>query len=168
MAKISRLSSEQRDDLTAYLDGELDDAAAREIEQVLSNSEVARHDVDMLSRTWDLLGVLPTVKASEEFSRKTLSMVRGAEKPSSLALSPAARRNVRRGVTLAVWGAGLAACGLVAFLATYRWMPNEADQLLDDFDILVRLDDYTEIGDGKFLKTLQSKGTFADEDAPEN
>ncbi len=79
MAKMTRLSAEQRENLVAYLDGELDDSATQNIEQVLAESVVARHDVDMLSRTWDLMNVLPGVKASEEFTRKTLSSIRAAE-----------------------------------------------------------------------------------------
>src|SRR5260370_281071 len=87
MAKITRLSAEQRENLTAYLDGELDDAQTQEIEQVLAASEVARHEIDMLSRTCDALSVLPTHKASGEFTRKTMTNLRAAEssEPSATA-----------------------------------------------------------------------------------
>src|SRR6185369_4564028 len=83
MAKITRLSAEQRENLVAYIDGELDESAVQGVEQALAESVVARHEIDMLSRTWDLLNVLPGVKVSDEFSRNTLSSIRAAEQPKS-------------------------------------------------------------------------------------
>ena len=144
--------------LVAYLDGELDEAATQNVEQVLAESLVARHDVDMLSRTWDLMNVLPGVKASEEFTRKTLSSIR-AETSSSWGSDPAVARNVRRAGTMAAWAASLVVCGVVGFQATRNWVPDETAPLLDDFDIIQNLDDYSEIGDIAFLKSLQANRT---------
>jgi hypothetical protein len=162
MAKITRLSSEQRENLTAYLDGELDEAATQEIEHVLSVSEVARHEVDMLSRTWDMLNVLPTHRASEEFTHKTITNLRAAEQGKAGAAGQLVYRNARRGVILVMWAGILAGFGYVGFMATNHWFPNESEQLLDDYDIISNLDKYSEIGDVEFLKVLQSKHTFAD------
>jgi hypothetical protein len=162
MAKITRLSSDQRENLTAYLDGELDEAATQEIEHVLAVSEVARHEVDMLSRTWDMLNVLPTHRASEEFTRKTMTNLRAAEQGGAGAAGQMVYRNARRGVILAMWAGVLAGCGYLGFMATNHWFPNESEQLLDDYDVISNLDKYSEIGDAEFLKVLQSKRTFAD------
>ena len=72
MEKTLRLSAEQREDLVAYLDGELPDQKAQLIDQVLARSEVARHEVEALARTWEMLDVLPTPKApSEKRSRRS-------------------------------------------------------------------------------------------------
>ena len=48
MEKIPRLNSDQRSNLVAYLDGELPEPAAKEIEHVLAKSPTVQHDVDML------------------------------------------------------------------------------------------------------------------------
>src|SRR5258707_6320769 len=117
MAKLQRLSQEQRENLAAYLDGELDDAATHEIEQVLAVSEVARHEVDMLSRTWDMLNSLPTHKASEEFTQKTVSSMRAAERTGPGLASQAVKHNARRGGVLALWAAILVVCGYVGYSA---------------------------------------------------
>lgn len=163
MGKITRLSGDQRDNLAAYLDGELEDAAVQDIEQVLSVSEVARHDVDMLSRTWDLLNVLPGAKASEEFTQKTLTTIRAAEAPKTMSQgAKAAMRNVRRGSILAAWTAALVACAYAGFLATNRWVPNESEKLLDDYDIIVNLDQYQEIGSVEFLQALKANRTLTE------
>src|SRR5437660_4064674 len=152
MAKLTRLSSEQRENLTAYLDGELDDTQTQEIEQILAASEVARHEVDMLSRTWDALNVLPAHKASGEFTRKTLTGMRAAEQAGPGAAGRMVYRNARRGFVLTLWTAALALCAYLGFLATNHWVPNEAEQLLDDYDIIGNLDKYSEIGSKEFLE----------------
>src|SRR5262245_61616100 len=136
MAKITRLSSEQRENLTAYLDGELDDAATQDIEQVLAVSEVARHEVDMLSRTWDMLNVLPAQKASEQFTHKTMTNLRAAENRGPGAAGELIYRQGRRAVVLACWAGALALVGWLGFTAANHWIPNESEQLLNDYDII--------------------------------
>lgn len=165
MAKMTRLSAEQRENLVAYLDGELDDSATQNIEQVLAESVVARHDVDMLSRTWDLMNVLPGVKASEEFTRKTLSSIRAAESPKASLLDHAAAKHVSRALALSIWGVLLIGAGVLGFQAT-RLIPNPTEQLLDDFNIIANLDDYIEIGDVEFLKTLKDNRTLVEQNDP--
>jgi hypothetical protein len=170
MAKITRLSAEQRENLTAYLDGELDEAQTQEIEQVLATSEVARHEVDMLSRTWDALSVLPTHKASGEFTRKTMTNLRAAESSEPGAASQMIFRNARRGVVLAAWAGVLGVCAYLAFMATNHWIPNDSEQLLEDYELISNLDRYQEVlnyGEGDttaFLQILRDKRTFADHD----
>src|SRR5258708_38600425 len=124
MAKITRLSAEQRENLTDYLDGELDDAQTQEIEQVLAASEVARHEIDMLSRTWDALSVLPTHKASGEFTRKTMTNLRAAESSEPGATGQMIYRNARRGGGLMLGAGALAAGGDLGFLTTNPRIPN--------------------------------------------
>jgi hypothetical protein len=163
MAKITRLTSEQRENLAAYLDGELDEPATQDIEQILAVSEVARHEVDMLSRTWDLLNVLPTHKASGEFTHKTMTNLRAAEHAGPSAAGEIIYRNARRGAVLALWAGALGLCGYVGFMAANHWVPNESEQLLDDYSIVDNFDKYLEVGDISFLKELQSKRTFSDQ-----
>ncbi|MCH8828754.1 MAG: hypothetical protein IID45_04170, partial [Planctomycetes bacterium] len=55
MNETTRLSPQQRDDLVAYLDGELDEETTQSMERTLAHSPVARHEMDMLTRTWSLL-----------------------------------------------------------------------------------------------------------------
>jgi len=53
-----RLSPEDRSNLVAYLDGELDDAQARAIATKLTQSVTARREIDALRKTWELLALL--------------------------------------------------------------------------------------------------------------
>lgn len=174
MAKLIRLSQEHRDNLVAYLDGELDETVTQEIEQVLSVSEVARHEVDMLSRSWDMLNALPTHRASGEFTERTVSSMRAAEDKGPRIPTELLYRNARRGAVLAVWIAILSVCGYVGFAATRHWIPNDSDDLLDDYDVMNNLDKYRDSltppdpnnprRPTEFLEVLKNKRTFAEHD----
>ena len=100
MDKITRITAEHRANLVAYLDGELDETTTREIEQTLSKSPVARNDIEMLARTWEMLDTLPQASASDGFTVRTLVSLKAADAPRSLSDQPwfkNARRGVRHG-----------------------------------------------------------------------
>ena len=84
MDKIPRLNSDQRSNLIAYLDGELPEPTAKEIEHVLSRSPTVQHDVEMLSRTWDLLDQLPRLTGSSDLTTRMVSVVKAADEPESI------------------------------------------------------------------------------------
>lgn len=168
MEKITRFTPEERDNLTAYLDGELEEKVAAEIEHKLTRSEVARREVEILSRTWDLLNLLPRPHVSEEFSRKTMSMARLESRPPSWDWYTRLTVGVRRTAVLTAWCAGLAALAYLGFQATNRWIPDPSRKLVDELPLIENLDHYREIGDIEFLNQLQKSGLFKDEvpDAP--
>ena len=155
MSRIPRLNSEQRAELVAYLDGELEEEQARVIEQTLAASEVARHEVEMLSRTWDLLETLPREAASAEFAAKTLQTVKVEATPTA---APEWRPHARRGLIALGWATGLAAAGVVGFAAGNRWWPGASDPIVRDLPLLERLDTYRDVGTAEFLTELRGRG----------
>src|SRR5436309_3108178 len=70
---MARMSDEDRENLVAYLDGELDEDAAAVLESKLSRDPVARAEADALRRTWELLDYLPRPEPSSDFTNRTLS-----------------------------------------------------------------------------------------------
>src|SRR6478672_1711591 len=72
MAKPSSLTAQDRENLVAYLDGELDDRTARALEAKLSRDTQARAELEALKRTYNLLDFLPRDEASSQFASKTL------------------------------------------------------------------------------------------------
>lgn len=155
MSRIPRLTSEQRAELVAYLDGELEEEKAREIEQTLAASEVARHEVEMLSRTWDLLETLPRESASAEFASKTLQTAKVESAPSA---APEWRPYARRGLIALGWATTLAAVGLAGFAVGHRWLPRRSDPIVRDLPLLERLDTYREVGTAEFVEKLRDRG----------
>jgi anti-sigma factor RsiW len=75
MSKFTRLTPEQREELIAYLDGELEPLRQETIEASLSQNQVARHDLNQLSKTYDLLTFLPKVTPTPELTERTLSRI---------------------------------------------------------------------------------------------
>jgi anti-sigma factor RsiW len=159
MAKTLRLSADQRDDLVAYLDGELPDGQAQAIDQVLAQSEVARHEVEALARTWEMLDALPTPKASDEFVERTMTTLKVGEVPYNITEQPWFAY-VKRGAVVAVWFAALGLSGWLGFQITTRWIPNEQEQILEDLPLLQRFDAYQEVQSLDFLEQLNRSGEF--------
>lgn len=159
MDKIPRLTAEQRSNLVAYLDGELAGGAMQEIERTLAESPVARHEVEMLTRTWELLDTLPPAAASQEFTANTLTSIQALDHRRPLSEQPWYQR-ARRGVVVAGWVAGLAAASVIGFLVTARWIPDRSAALIRDFPVIQDLDTYTEVGNVEFLQELKDSGLF--------
>ena len=159
MAKVLRLSADQRDDLVAYLDGELPDGLANAIDQVLARSEVARHEVEALARTWEMLDALPVPKASAEFTDRTMTTLKVGEVPYDITEQPWFAY-VKKGAVLAVWCAVLGLSGWLGFQITSRWVPNEQVQILEDLPLLQRFDAYQEVQNFEFLEQLNKSGEF--------
>src|SRR5262249_41070651 len=69
---MPQLTDEDRANLVAYLDGELDAEAAQALEAKLSVDPTARAEADALKRTWELLDYLPRPEPSPSFTHRTL------------------------------------------------------------------------------------------------
>src|SRR5207249_2339986 len=74
-----RLTPDERADLVAYVDGELPEVTARAIATKLTQSATARREVEMLQRTWELLGHLPMPQLGTQFSERTVTHIRRLE-----------------------------------------------------------------------------------------
>ena len=77
-------SDKEKEELVAYLDGELPDEVASRVEKSLVDDASARRDVEQLTKTFDLLDLLPTSQASDGLAEKTLTAIRTqAEAPTT-------------------------------------------------------------------------------------
>ncbi len=162
MDDTAEFTPDDREKLVAYLDGELSEELTQEIEQTLSRSPVARNEVQQLTRTWELLDLLPRNKAPEDFSEKTLSTIQvvEAENPVNRSWWDQNRNRIKG---IAYWGIGLIVAASLGFLATNEWVSDDTDALLDELPIVKNVNKYSEIGSVDFLEELGSSGLF-DED----
>lgn len=155
MDKLSRLTAEDRDNLVAYLDGELPDDVTTRVESVLAQSNVARHDVELLARTYDLLDELPRPKASPDFTERTLVTAKLEEARPDFRQTQTYRL-LQRSTVLVAWFAILLLCGSLSYAVTALWIPRPVDELLENYPVIERLDVYTEVGSVEFLEQLQA------------
>ena len=157
-------SSSFTEKLVAYLDGELPEGAAREVEQALSSDPAMRAEVEKLNRAWELLDLLDRPNASGEFSNRTLATLKVSGATTALPNEQSAAPTVaivvtkpsRFGVPLLVaWSAGLVAVTLLGFFVGRMTARPESDLWLDDLALIEQLDVYREIGDAQFLRDFQ-------------
>src|SRR5262249_41087596 len=138
MANPHSLNDHERDNLTAYLDGELDKQTARALEAKLSVNTEARGEAEALRRTWEMLDYLPRPEPSPEFTHRTLERLTGA--PPSDASS---RRGGRFRLYRAGWAAAILAAIVAGYAATHRHLqqaPFDPDrQLVDDLHVVQNL-----------------------------
>jgi anti-sigma factor RsiW len=163
------LSDEDRENLVAYLDGELDDVAARAVEARINVDQHLRAEVEALKQAWDMLDYLPRPEPSSTFTHRTLERLevqrRGSEftkargKFGAAWLGPLA------------WGAALLlALGSSFGLAVWLWprpTPSAAAQvdevLVEELRLLENKRLYDQIEDLEFLKQLDDPDLFRDE-----
>jgi hypothetical protein len=170
MPDVPPLDDKQRSDLIAYLDGELDEQSARELEAQLSKSPKARAEAEALRRTWDLLDYLPKPEPSANFTHRTLDRI--APPPTMLA-----PRFAAHGKSWAL-GVGWAAAVLLAAVGGYagmRLLPHRSPtppaaptqdidpQMVRDVRVLDDLPRYQHAEDLRFLKELDDPDLFGDD-----
>jgi hypothetical protein len=160
----SEFSPLDEEELVAYLDGELDDAACERVERRLAADAEYRRELRRLERTWDCLDQLPETQVDEIFTRSTIEMVAlAASQEIEQTRQTAPRRRLARAILLA---GGLFLALLVGFAATTALWPDPTRQLVRDLPLLEHLEQYRSLDDVEFLRALAAAGLFADAPAP--
>lgn len=149
------------EELSAYLDGELDPAARKRIEQRLAREPAFRLELQRLERAWGMLDHLPAVTVEESFSRSTMAMVTvaaGEEIAERQAKLPRQRRRLK------IAGAAglLAAMALGLVVGRWAW-PDPNRQILRDLPVLEQLDLLRHADSIEFLRELDRQGVFPEE-----
>ncbi len=150
-----------RDQLVAYLDGELDADEAQRVEERLASDEVFRGELQRLAVAWDCLDQLPRQTVDETFTQTTVEMVAVAAE-QDVARQTAALPRHRRTRRLAIVGM-LAASVLVGFLGAQIIWPNQNKQIERDLPVIANLDLYSQVDDIAFLRMLYEQEVFAEE-----
>lgn len=166
------LNDEDRANLSAYLDGELDEEATQELEAKLNLDPEARAEADALRQAWGMLDYLPKPAPSSDFTHRTLERLSLEE--VSIAKSASGSRVVRpvprRGfpwlkafgwaaAVLVAAGLGVAVGSLVGTAPT----PDEEDPLVKNRRVLENLHLYENVDDFDFLRQLAQPELFGDE-----
>ena len=154
-----RLSTEERANLVAFLDGELPEGESRAIATKLTQSMTARREVDILQKTWEMLDLLPRPKASEDFTARTLISADGLGAPRK-AVPPAAALALRRATQGLIWAILAAALFGVGFALTLRVWPNPSARLTRDLSIAESLDEYRDAKTFEFVREIDRSPEF--------
>ncbi len=151
-----------REELVAYLDGELDDNVARiRVEQLLAANPDVRTEVQQLERAWDMLDKLPRAEVDAGFTQTTVEMVavRASEE-----IDQERHQRPRRQIRKWAWvGVSLFLAGLLGAAGANLLWPHPDDALLRDLRVLQNLDEYEQVGDVEFLRRLHDEEMFLDD-----
>jgi hypothetical protein len=168
MAKLPPLSEEERTNLVAYLDGELDGPAAAAMETKLNTDPRLRAEAATLRRTWELLDYLPKPRVTPTFTSRTLERV-SAVRPATSGL----RGRWRAGALGVSWAAAVlitAAIGYKAGEFLQRRPPTTPEkqfeidpQLVRDLHVIENRHWYQYVDDVNFLRALEDPELFGEE-----
>lgn len=162
MDKLSRLTAEDRDNLTAYLDGELDEESTRRIESVLASSSVARNDVEMLARTYEVLDLLPRPRAAEDFTERTVATAKLETLRKPISQQPWFKA-ARNGLLMGGWSGAILTASVCGYALSHHWVSLSDDQLLDELPLIEKLDVYSEVDSLDFLNRLSAEKQLLEE-----
>lgn len=157
----SRLSDVDEAALVAYLDGELDEDAARAIERRLSSEPQYQQRLRQLQRAWDLLDELPRAEATETFTRSTVEIVAlNVEKELAASQGLVDRRRWTWRIVVPVALVGLLAVGF----AVGKWLwPSPDRELIQDLRVVENVELYLQADSLDFLKQLEREQLFPEE-----
>ncbi len=116
--------------LSAYLDGELDDAQRQEVEALLAEDPEAAELYEQLKVTRELVKSLPRAKADEEWTEALRGRM---ERQALLGDMLNASAHSRKKVTLAPWLALAAVLALSFTAVIYMWPGQEASPTGDQY-----------------------------------
>lgn len=108
-----RLTPEEHENLSAYLDHELDDANTEQITAALSRRPEVRQEADSLRKTWELLDYLPRPQAPKSFTEQTLTRLNSTK---GILLQQGIKW---RRYAIAGWAACVAVAAAFGFWLTY-------------------------------------------------
>jgi len=164
------LNDNEREELIAYLDGELAQTDAQTVEKKLNTDPRYRAEAEAMRRTWNLLDFLPKSEPSANFTNRTVSRL-SAVRPT-LAATPAAP--MRRWWLGVGWAAAMVTAVLVGYAATNKFTPDvrpsardltaEADaRLARDLRLLEQLGLLQYVDDIQLLNELDRPELFGDD-----
>lgn len=108
-----RLTPEEHENLSAYLDHELDENGAEAVTAALSRRPEVRQEAESLRKTWEMLDYLPRSQAPRSFTEQTLTRLNSTK---GILLQQGAKW---RRYAIAGWAACIAVAALFGFWLTY-------------------------------------------------
>jgi len=152
-----------REELSAYLDGELDAEAGLRIEQRLAADPRFARELRELQQSYELLEELSTPPVNETFAATTVEMI-ALEARHELQRRQRALPSARRRRWLAA-AAGLLAATAGGYFLAGALLPDPNAALLRDLPVLENLDRYQQVDSLEFLEGLLESGLFAPAEA---
>lgn len=150
-----------RETLLAYLDGELEADARRQLEDRLATDKELRNELALLQKCGDALASLGAEQADGDFLRSTLTLVamRAVDDAQQAAVTAPLQRQRR----WMAWSAAAILAGALGFGLVRYGLGDPTARLTGDLPVLERLDQWRLAGSVECLSAIHEAGLFADE-----
>src|SRR4051812_2241884 len=125
------LNDDEKAELVAYLDGELDEAATQAIEAKLATDVEARAELEALKQTWGMLDYLPKATPSPNFTNRTLERLTLEDISKSASDTMPMPRRPRPWVRATGWAAAVLLALGGGYLTTTLFAPTPPDVVPD-------------------------------------
>lgn len=161
---MSTLSDDDRANLTAYLDGELDEEAAQALEAKLSQDPAARAEVEELREAWTMLDYLPRSAPSPSFTHRTLEKLSVERRAIETGKMPAPTAG--SWFLPITWAAALILAAVLGWsISQQLWQPapDPDEPLVRHLRIIEKWRAYELVDDVDFLRSLDQPDLFGDE-----
>ncbi len=142
--------------LIAYLDGELDDPAAAELESRLADDAGLRNRLHEFQQTWDMLDEVGRSTTDQSFVKSTIEMVVTSARKKRT-------RWHRWPIRIAVGLLAFALPAVLAFQAVRYGQNQPYRQFAADLQFWENVDMYDKVDSIEFVEQLHSAGLFAEE-----
>ncbi len=147
--------------LVAYLDGELDEQTAEQVQRGLESDPDLRLRLESLWGTWAMLDELQQPQVKTDFTESTLEVVAlGAQSDIDQSRPSGPLGRLGRYLTVA---AGLFAACFLGFICVALFRPDPNRQLLEDLPVVQRLDEYRQIDSVEYLQELRKSELFSED-----
>ena len=165
------LSEDEKAELVAYLDGELDDAATQVVEAKIATNPDARAELDALKQTWGMLDFLPKASPSPNFTNRTMERLTlerfggsGSKKTPAYKPTPwLARIGWAAAIAIALGGGYLASLRIWPAAPGLDPIPEDELPLVQHLRILERWRYYENADDLDFVKKLNHPDLFGED-----
>lgn len=146
--------------LISYLDGELDEPAAAELEARLAEDAPLRNRLHEFQQTWDMLDEVTRHSGDGTFLQSTIEMV----------VTSATRRRTRWHrwpIRILIGGLAFSLSAIIAFQSVRYFQDQPYRQFLADLEFWENADLYDKVDSIEFVQQLHDSGMFAEEPADE-
>ncbi len=155
------MTEQERAELVAYLDGELDDEATHRVETKVNVDPTVRAELETLRRTWELLDHLPKAEPSPSFTHATMCRLPARARETQIQPKPSFTGKAK----IVGWVAAMLLFMAGGYFAVSWQMgkPTEED-LIRELRVIENLRPYRSVKDLEFLKALDRPELFGSKD----
>jgi anti-sigma factor RsiW len=161
-----QLTDDEREELTAYLDGETDTNARTQFEAKLHQDPALKAEADAMKAAWALLDQLPKAEPSADFTHRTLHrLATVGSMPALTAVTPSFWRLMPWGRVAIIFVAlvlGWAGAGAWQRRGPPHLRPDDPE-LLRDLRVIDQLPVYAPVETLEFLTALDHPDLFGSE-----